>query len=80
MYSMKFVLDYLERIGYEYIDDIDIGATTLVKYLSYYPNYFKQVDGECKTNSSKRLRIAGDLTAIQLFKCTQPEGWGETDG
>ena len=75
MYSMKFVLDYLERIGYEYIDDIDIGATTLVKYLSYYPNYLKQVDRECKTNSSKRLRIASDLTAIQLFKCTQPEGW-----
>lgn len=75
MYSMKFVLDYLERIGYEYIDDIDIGATTLVKYLSYYPNYLKQVDRECKTNSAKRLRIAGDLTAVQLFKCTQPEGW-----
>ena len=75
MYSMKFVLNYLEKIGYEYIDDIDIGATTLVKYLSYYPNYLKQVDRECKTNSSKRLRIAGDLTAIQLFKSTQPEGW-----
>ena len=79
MYSMKFVLNYLEKIGYEYIDDIDIGATTLVKYLSYYPNYLKQVDRECKTNSSRRLRIAGDLTAIQLFKCTQPEGW-EIDG
>lgn len=75
MYSMKFVLNYLEKIGYEYIDDIDIGATTLLKYLSYYPNYLRQVDRECKTNSSKRLRIAGDLTAVQLFKCAQPEGW-----
>ena len=76
MYSMKFVLNYLEKIGYEYIDDIDIGATTLVKYLSYYPNYLRQVDRECKTNSAKRLRIAGDLTAIMLFKCIQPEeGW-----
>ena len=75
MYSMKFVLNYLEKIGYEYIDDIDIGATTLVKYLSYYPNYLRQIDRECKTHSAKRLRIAGDLTAIQLFKCIQPEGW-----
>ena len=75
MYSMRFVLDYLERIGYEYIDDIDIGATTLVKYLSFYPNYLKQVDSGCNTNQDKRLRIAGDLTAIMLFKCTQPEGW-----